>query len=173
MWSDKNFLTNKGSKQMMFQFLLLCNRNEAAICFCSDSVGQEFRQDTVGRACHCSTMSGASAQKTWRLEVTQWLDPLKGWDDSNTGCADQSITPELSVRPGLPHSLATSELSDFLCDSSGLWAQMSPLAIRSCIAFHDRPRKSHSTTSFTPLVGPVTAHQDSRRGDVEFISQWE
>ena len=38
-----------------------------------DSVNQEFRQDAVEMVCHCFTMSGASAGKTWRLEVTQYL----------------------------------------------------------------------------------------------------
>lgn len=37
------------------------------------SVGQELRQSRDMAACLCPSMSGASAGKTPRLGVTQWL----------------------------------------------------------------------------------------------------
>ena len=100
--------------------------HRAAVLLSSDSVGQELRQGTVGTACLCSIISGASAGKLdrwgWnyleavgagcRLSQLELLGRIPRWD--------------LSIWSGLPPSMAASGQSVSPHGSSGLQKQMVP-----------------------------------------------
>lgn len=122
----------------------------------TDSVGQEFREDTVGMPFPCSIMSGASSGKARRLEVT-W----QGLESSECSFTHRSGSwAVMTWGPGLPTGVPTRGLSldrgvFAAWQPQGSWTYMAVWTPRENVPATKRKLHHYAVLSYTKQSKPL------------------